>query len=211
MSLTYYSVVLSTYSTSPNFVSISAVIGKDKSYTELVERTELPLLKQYRWHKFALSFTVSKYYKLVFFENYGDEHHIAVRQIRFLRSIESKTMAQIIPNLSCVHSGAQLSAYFSPFLTIRVCNDRETTVAIHNGGGAHSGRNRPTDPAVRGGGLADPHLPVVQGECLLTSPHAIFCFSVHLTRIAPEFTGKHSHPWSHKVRVEADPLMPHVR
>ena len=80
----------STYSTSPNFVTIAAVLNKEKSYTELVDRSELPLLKQYRWHKFALPFTVSKYYKIVFQDNYGDENHIAVRQIRFLRSIESE-------------------------------------------------------------------------------------------------------------------------
>ena len=70
-------------------MSISAVLSKDKTYTQMVDRTELPLLKQYRWHKFALPFTVSKYYKLIFYENYGDDQHIAVRQIRFLRSIES--------------------------------------------------------------------------------------------------------------------------
>lgn len=80
----------STYSTSPNYVSISAVLKNEKTYTQLIDRTELPLLKQHRWHKFSLPFTVSKYYKLVFYENYGDELHIAVRQIRFLRSIESK-------------------------------------------------------------------------------------------------------------------------
>lgn len=72
-------------------MTIFTVLGKDRGYTELVDRSELPLLKQYRWHKFALPFTVSKYYKLVFQENYGDEHNIAVRQIRFLRAIESKS------------------------------------------------------------------------------------------------------------------------
>jgi hypothetical protein len=65
------------------------VLKKQKHYSELVDRHELPLLKQYRWHKFEIPFTVSKYYKFVFQENYGDDHHIAVRQIRFLRSIES--------------------------------------------------------------------------------------------------------------------------
>ncbi len=83
---------LSTYSTSPNYVSISAVMGKDKTYTELVDRHELPLLKMHRWHKFTLSFTVAKYFKFVFRENYGDENHMAIRQIRFLRSIESKLL-----------------------------------------------------------------------------------------------------------------------
>jgi hypothetical protein len=78
-------------------VTIQAVLGKDKTYSELVDRSELPLLKQYRWHKFALPFTVSKYYKLVFQENYGDDHHIAVRQIRFLRSIESESLQAMIP------------------------------------------------------------------------------------------------------------------
>jgi hypothetical protein len=77
-------------------VTILAVLGKDKSYTELIDRSELPLLKQYRWHKFKLAFTVSKYYKLVFQENYGDEHHIAVRQIRFLRSIESECRLLVV-------------------------------------------------------------------------------------------------------------------
>lgn len=80
----------STYSTSPNYVTVSCVLKDQKSYSELIDRHELPLLKQHRWHKFTVPFTVAKYYKFLFQENYGDENHMAVRQIRFLRSIESK-------------------------------------------------------------------------------------------------------------------------
>lgn len=110
--------ISSTYSTSPNYVTISAVLNKDKTYTQLVDRTQLPLLKQYRWHKFALPFTVSKYYKLVFQENYGDDQHIAVRQIRFLRSIESA----LRPLLCSSDSTCRLTVFL--FFSFLFCGDQ---------------------------------------------------------------------------------------
>lgn len=61
-------------------------------YSELVDRSQLPLLKQYRWHKFTVGITVAKYYKFVFQENFGDASTIAVRQIRFLRSAEKSAV-----------------------------------------------------------------------------------------------------------------------
>ena len=77
-------------------MTISCVLKDSKSYSELVDRHELPLLKQHRWHKFTVPFTVAKYYKFLFQENYGDDNHMAVRQIRFLRSIESEFINAVL-------------------------------------------------------------------------------------------------------------------
>lgn len=80
-----------TYSASPNYVSIAAVMDKKSGYSELVDRHELPLTKENRWHKFVIPVMSTKYFMLVFLSNYGDEEHISVRQIRFLKSKESKS------------------------------------------------------------------------------------------------------------------------
>jgi hypothetical protein len=81
-------IMTSTYSASPNNVSIHSVPSKQRSYIELVDHHDLPLLKQHRWHKLQFKLTVSKYFKLIFYGNYGDDNYISVKQIRFLRSGE---------------------------------------------------------------------------------------------------------------------------
>jgi len=81
-------IMTSTYSASPNAVSIHSVPSKQRSYIELVDHHELPLLKQHRWHKLSFKLTMSKYFKLIFYGNYGDSNYISVKQIRFLRSGE---------------------------------------------------------------------------------------------------------------------------
>jgi hypothetical protein len=86
----------STYSSSPNFVSIAAVLNKKSGYTELIDRRELPLLKENRWHKFFIPITSTKYFMLIFMNNYGDDEHIAVRQIRFIKSKESKYCSTVV-------------------------------------------------------------------------------------------------------------------
>lgn len=82
-------IMTSTYSASPNYVSIGAVLEKKSGYTELVDRQELPLLKERRWHKFIIPVITTKYFMFIFYSNYGDEENISVRQIRFVRSRES--------------------------------------------------------------------------------------------------------------------------
>lgn len=80
----------STFSASPNFVSIFAVLEGQKSFHTLFDKAELPLLKQNRWHKFVIPLTAAKYFYFIFESNYGDDKYISLRQIRFLRSKESK-------------------------------------------------------------------------------------------------------------------------
>ncbi len=89
--LTEIWLMTSTFSTSPQYVSISAVVQKKEGvYEELIEKQALPLLKEHRWHKFPIPVTASKYFMLTFLENYGDDCHIGVRQVRFVRSKESE-------------------------------------------------------------------------------------------------------------------------
>lgn len=82
-------IMTSTFSASPNFVTIQTVPPKKKQYQVLVERAELPLLKENRWHKFEIPLTEAKYFYFTFYSNYGDQKYISIRQIRFLRSKES--------------------------------------------------------------------------------------------------------------------------
>jgi hypothetical protein len=73
------------------FVSIYAMIKRD-AYTVLVDKYALPFLPERRWHKFVLDQLVTtKYFKVIFYDNYGDDNHIAVRQIRFLRAKEASS------------------------------------------------------------------------------------------------------------------------
>lgn len=86
-------VMTSTFSASPQYVSIAAVVRKKTgAYEELVEKRALPLLPERRWHRFRLpAVTASKFFMVTFYENYGDGASIGVRQIRFLRSKESES------------------------------------------------------------------------------------------------------------------------
>ena len=47
---------------------------------------------------------------------------------------------------------------------IRIRHDSEAAVAVHSGAGPVCGRHWQSGPALRGRGLANAHLPVVQGE-----------------------------------------------
>eukprot|EP01039_Chlorochromonas_danica_P001031 gene1031-1118_t len=79
-----------TFATSPRFLTIAAVTDKKSgSYTELVDRWEMPFLPPGRsWQKFSIGRVKAKYFMCQFMGNYGDENYIAVRQIRFIRSKE---------------------------------------------------------------------------------------------------------------------------
>lgn len=82
-------IMTSTSSASPQKVSISAILNKkDKKYFTIIDKYPLSLVKGPRWHKivFSAEGVYSKYFQLIFFDSYGDEMHIAVRQIRFVRS-----------------------------------------------------------------------------------------------------------------------------
>ena len=83
-------IMTSTFSASPNFLSISAVADKKSGYKELVDKAELPFLVGERWHHFPLKVISTKYFMLSFLGNYGDDKYISIRQIRFIRSKESK-------------------------------------------------------------------------------------------------------------------------
>lgn len=82
-----------TFATSPHFLTIAAVSDKKSgSYTELVDRWEMPFLPPGRsWQKFKIGRVKAKYFMCQFMGNYGDENYIAVRQIRFIRSKECKS------------------------------------------------------------------------------------------------------------------------
>jgi hypothetical protein len=82
-------IMASTYSASPQFVSVSAVVNKqDQRYENFIQNRHLTLLTGPRWHKIRLPGVVSKFFRIAFYESYGDEKHISVRQIRFIRSQE---------------------------------------------------------------------------------------------------------------------------
>ncbi len=84
-------IMTSTFSASPTHVTISVLTDKKEGYNELFEKVELPLLKGDRWHKFKISTVlIAKYFMVTFYGNYGDSDHISVRQVRFLKSKESK-------------------------------------------------------------------------------------------------------------------------
>lgn len=82
-------IMTSTHASSPKGVEISTVVDKStKQFKVLVPKTNMLFLKGSRWHKFPIEETIAKYFKLTFHENYGDDAHIAVRQIRFVRTKE---------------------------------------------------------------------------------------------------------------------------
>eukprot|EP01038_Epipyxis_sp_PR26KG_P006206 gene6206-8548_t len=82
-------VMTSTFNTSPRFVTIGALLNKKEGkYEELIDRQLLPRLKENRWHKFSFPMLLTKYFKVTFQDNYGDDKYISVRQIRFLRCKE---------------------------------------------------------------------------------------------------------------------------
>ena len=82
------SIMVGCGAASARFVTIEVLADKiAKKYTKVVENFEL-LEKGKLWHHFRFEPVLSKYYKFTFFDNWGDEEHLAVRQIRFVRSKE---------------------------------------------------------------------------------------------------------------------------
>jgi hypothetical protein len=81
-----------TYEASPNFVTISYVLDKaSRQYERLYNKIFLRQLKGLQWFKFHFARPVeTKYFKLLFEDNYSDDTSIGVRQIRFQRCRESK-------------------------------------------------------------------------------------------------------------------------
>lgn len=86
------------FSASPQFVTIHVIPAYERNpiYECIVNHAFLPRLKGPRWHRFPLKQVQAKYFKLEFFENYGDDEYIAVRQIRFLKSKESKLLLLLV-------------------------------------------------------------------------------------------------------------------
>ena len=84
-------IMLGTYEASPRYVSIGVVMDKtSREYVTLHKTVPLRLQKGHKWIKFPFKSKISKYFKITFEGNYGDEHHISVRQIRFVRAKERK-------------------------------------------------------------------------------------------------------------------------
>jgi hypothetical protein len=61
---------------------------KSKEYVPLYSAVPIPRKVGRHWLIFNFKSRISKYFKIEFHENYGDENYISVRQIRFLRSKE---------------------------------------------------------------------------------------------------------------------------
>ena len=85
-------ILASTHASSPKFVSLSVVLNKkSRRFEAVVTDYRLPKLRGQRWHKIHFPSKVSKYFKLKFCQNFGDEDSIAIRQIRFIKTKESKS------------------------------------------------------------------------------------------------------------------------
>jgi hypothetical protein len=81
----------SVYHSSPKYVTVGTVLNKDeKQYEIVVKRKKLPNFKTWRWMTFKFDSKISKYWKVSFEGNYGDDKCIAVREIRFIKTKESK-------------------------------------------------------------------------------------------------------------------------
>ena len=102
-------IMTSTFDASPMYVQIYGVEHKQTSYTELVRKSDLPCLKEHRWHHFNIGVFNSKYYKLQFSKNYGNQEHIAIRQIRFLRSKEVSAIILQEPSHFVLTDGPNVS------------------------------------------------------------------------------------------------------
>eukprot|EP01035_Chromulina_nebulosa_P020505 gene20505-26599_t len=99
-------VMTSTFNSSPQYIEISAVLRKDvRKYVEIVPRTELPNLKEHRWHAFPIPLTAAKYFKVSFYFNYGNPEHMAIRQIRFVRAREKSATIVAQPQQYILDAG----------------------------------------------------------------------------------------------------------
>jgi hypothetical protein len=86
-------VMTSTYEACPRYVSIGVVLDKlSKNYHMLYTKVPLPRKKGLFWIPFRFKSKISKYWKLTFEGNYGDKRYISVRQIRFIRARECKSL-----------------------------------------------------------------------------------------------------------------------
>jgi hypothetical protein len=83
-----------TFEASPNFVTISYIADKaSKQWERLYNKIFLRQMKGLQWFKFHFPKPVeTKYFKLLFEDNYSDSTSIGVRQIRFQRCRESMYM-----------------------------------------------------------------------------------------------------------------------
>jgi hypothetical protein len=86
-------IMTGTYEASPKLVSIGVVLDKTKrEYISLYSKIPLPKRRGLRWMKFPFKSKISKYFKIVFEDNYGDKSSISIRQIRFVRAKERKSL-----------------------------------------------------------------------------------------------------------------------
>lgn len=84
-------VMTCTRQASAQSVTISVVTDKrTMKYDTLYHDITLPLQNGRQWRKFPFNAITAKFFKLSFGYNYGDEDHIGVRQIRFVKAKESK-------------------------------------------------------------------------------------------------------------------------
>jgi len=82
-------VMTCTRQASPQTVTIEVVQDKrTMKYEMLYSEVKLEQLNGYQWRRFTFRATVVKFFKLTFRFNYGDEEHIGVRQIRFVKAKE---------------------------------------------------------------------------------------------------------------------------
>ena len=81
--------ITSTYSSSPKFLTVYAYTNR-KTYSILVDRAPLALVKKPRWQKVVLPPTVTRYLQLVFEGNYGDPKVMSIRSIAVVKARERK-------------------------------------------------------------------------------------------------------------------------
>lgn len=120
-------IMTSTYEASPKFVSIGVVLDKSKKeYVSLYSKIPLPKKRGLRWMKFFFKSKISKYFKVTFEGNYGDKSNISIREIRFVRAKERKSLPPPLPSrLSLIvrrirhHPRAAQESYFADWTSYR--------------------------------------------------------------------------------------------
>eukprot|EP01041_Mallomonas_annulata_P000411 gene411-745_t len=105
-------IMTGTMSASPKYVHVSCVMNKaSKKYKVIVREEILPCKKGFGWHRLKFESHISKYFKITFVDNYGDEEGIAVRQIRFI--IAKERSAEILkqPEHVVIEKGPPVGEY----------------------------------------------------------------------------------------------------